>query len=286
MRGTVWPCESRAPGRPGRPRDCAPAPLFDLHVVPVDLGGTGRSSLFARLPDCDDLLARISRQGERSVREGGGAPCEDPAAQTSLLVSPELFNGRTSSGRPFSRACLRLRACRAVSVRPGRKAPHLPLRHRPRRTPGSAATVARRRAGSAPAVKRRDGRGAVTGRVGILGTISSASGKAAGETGDYPGPPGAPRKARPVPPGAMVVSGRLARQEAGDLATSPEFPRVHLMTPPARARQNDRGIVRLDTFRGRRRRGRLRHRKVGTFRRGGSPRGTGATREVTGLRGS
>lgn len=175
-----------------------------------------------------------------------------------------------------------LDACSPTPVRTDRQVPHLRLRHVVGGVTPSPAVAgeARKR------LKRPDGPGSVTGGVGILGTISSASGKAAGETRITSALQGHPGRRAWSLPALWSYQGARPGQEAGSLATSSEFPRVHLMTPPARARQNDRGIVRLDTFRGRRRRGRLRHRKVGTFRRGGPPHGTGATREVTGLRGS
>lgn len=209
------------------------------------------------------------------IRRRDVAPRFARALQRPYVLRPAFFTSVFAASRLSGRDC---------PAWPQGPSPALTARASP--NPGECRYRRPSSYGKCASGETEGRRGAVTARVGILGTISSASGKAAGETGDYPGPPGAPRKARPVPPGAMVVSGCPARQEAGDLATSSEFPRVHLMTPPARARQNDRGIVRLDTFRGRRRRGRLRHRKVGTFRRGGSPHGTGATREVTGLRGS
>ncbi|GGO25894.1 hypothetical protein GCM10010116_51980 [Microbispora rosea subsp. aerata] len=73
--------------------------------------------------------------------------------------------------------------------------------------------------------------GSVTSQVGILGTISSASGKAAGETGITHALQGHPGRSVWSLPALWSYRGRPAGEEAGGLATPSEFPRVHLMTP-------------------------------------------------------
>ncbi len=82
--------------------------------LPVDLEGTGRSSLFTRLPGGGDLLARISREVCAPVREGCRAPCEDPAVVARAPRFSRALQRRYVPGPAFSAG----RVCRFTLVRP------------------------------------------------------------------------------------------------------------------------------------------------------------------------
>ena len=168
---------------------------------PLILTEPGQSSLFARLPHHGHLLTRISRQGLRAVREGCRAPLLKirlgdarssfpPGSSTGVRARTRRFSRDGNAGSPVPR-----HACS-----PGCQASHLRLRRSSGGARGRRGPALRSRAGSAQAAETAGRPASVTAGVGILGTISSASGKATGETRHYLGPPGAPgRRARSLP---------------------------------------------------------------------------------------